>query len=177
MKKGQESGAERGEDMRQRVVGQIRTRAGRSQTYGMWSPARHTELNRRPATGLTSLTLSWVWWSIYTWWVIVGLVWSNSGTCLSLKPCGVDTLPKYNKLLMRITSFKPLWCGEFENSAQRQPACGCRGLWCPCTRPRWTAGWISVNLSFHHSCTVMRLEVSCNVLNASLSWYLMSTGN
>lgn len=45
VKKGQEiGGRKRGEDMRQRAVGQTQTQVGHSQPYGMPSPAQHTEL-------------------------------------------------------------------------------------------------------------------------------------
>lgn len=43
---GKQREREMGEDMWQRAAGQIRTWARRSQSYGMWSPAQRTLLNR-----------------------------------------------------------------------------------------------------------------------------------
>lgn len=39
-------------------MGWTQTRAGRSQLYGMWWPARHTELNKHPKAARIEITAS-----------------------------------------------------------------------------------------------------------------------
>lgn len=41
-----------------RRMGWTQTRAGRSQLYGMWWPARHTELNKHPKAARIEITAS-----------------------------------------------------------------------------------------------------------------------